>query len=54
MKLLSTSTIRGSVVDLLLIHTMRSESRDCAVVETAEVDGVPSCRAAGRDFEEEG
>jgi hypothetical protein len=54
MKLPSTSTIRGDVVDVLLSHTMRSESRDCAVVETAEVDGVLSWRAAGGDFEEEG
>jgi hypothetical protein len=53
MKLPSTSAIGGDVVDVLLSHTMRSESRDCAVVETAVVDRVPFCRAAGRDFEEE-
>ena len=30
MKLRSTSTIRGRMVDVLLTHTLRSESKVCA------------------------
>jgi hypothetical protein len=53
MKARSTSIIRGHVVDVLLTHTVRSESKVCAVPETAKVDKVPSGRAFARDFMEE-
>ena len=53
MKARSTSIIRGHLVDVLLTHTVRSESKVCAVSETAKVDKVPSGRTFARDFMEE-
>jgi len=53
MKLRSTSTVRGRVVDALLTQTMRSESKVSAAPETAQVDGVASGRAVAQDFMEE-
>ena len=48
-----TSGIPDGEVDVLLTQAMPSGRRDYAIAEAVRVDGVPSCRAVGRDFEEE-
>jgi len=53
MKPWCTSRIRGGEVDGLLTQAMPSGGRDYAIAEAVRVDGVPSCRAVGQEFEEE-
>jgi|AmaraimetFIIA100_FD_contig_111_480975_length_901_multi_7_in_0_out_0_3 hypothetical protein len=48
-----TSGIRGSEVYVLLTQAMPSGRRDYAIAKAVQIDGVPFCRAVGRDFEEE-
>jgi hypothetical protein len=48
-----TSGIRGSAVFVLLTQARPSGQRDYVIAKAVQIDGVPFCRAVGRDFEEE-
>jgi len=48
-----TSGIRSGEGDVLLTQAMPSGRRDYAIATAVQSDGVPFCRAVGRDFEEE-